>query len=137
MSTDLKRLAHRFVEKIWNRGNLAALDDFCTATIVRHHSPFPTVEGLVAYRAFIADTRAIFPDLQMTVEEVIIEGNTVVTRVFWTGTQLGPLRWTALPPTGKPVRVALCSVVHMQDGKIAEEFAYVDQLGMLQQLQGG
>lgn len=134
MSTDLKTIAARFIEEIWNQGDLAALDEFCTATIVRHHPPFPTVEGLAAYHEFIADTRAIFPDLYMAVEEIIAAGDTIVVRCFWTGTQRQALRWTELPATGKHVRVALCSVVHMQAGKIAQEFAYVDNLGMLRQL---
>lgn len=134
MSTEQKANAQRFIEEVWNKGNLDALDDLCTPTVVRQQPPYPPVEGLAAYRAYIAETRAIFPDLHMTVDEMIIEGDTLVVRSFWTGTQMKPLRWNALPPNGKQVRVASCSVVHIQDGKIAEEFAYVDYLSMMQQL---
>lgn len=134
MSTDLKAKVQHLIDEVWNKGNLTAADDFCAATIICHHPPYPVVEGLAAYCANIADTRAIWPDMKMTVEEMIVEGDTVVIRGFWTGTQTGPLRWTNLPPTGKAVKVPFCEVIHMVDGKIAEAFGYHDNWGMLRQL---
>ena len=134
MAIDHKAKVLHFIDEVWYKGNLAALDEFCTPTVIRHQPPYPAIEGLYAYRTNIADTRAIWPDIKMTVEEFIVNGDTVVMRGFWTGTQTGPLRWTNLPPTGKAIKVPFCEVLHMVDGKIAVAFGYHDNLGMLQQL---
>ncbi|MEZ4868041.1 MAG: ester cyclase [Caldilineaceae bacterium] len=134
MSTELKTKIERFIDEVWNKGNLDALDEYCAANVVRQQPPYPTIEGIAAYRDFVASTLAIWPDIKMTVEEFIIKGETVVLRGFWTGAQTGPLRWTNLPPTGKAVKVPFCEVLHMVDDKIAEGFGYHDNLGMLQQL---
>jgi len=163
MSNERKTIVQSLVQEVWNGGNLAALEQFCAATIVRrqppfppveglaayrdflattfatfanilHHPPYPVLEGLAAYRANLADTRAIWPDMKMIIEEMIVEGDTVVARGFWSGTQTGPLRWTNLPPTGKAVKAPACAVYHLQDGKVIEEFEYLDNLGMLRQL---
>ncbi|MEZ4662324.1 MAG: ester cyclase [Caldilineaceae bacterium] len=134
MSTELQAKIELFIDEVWNHGKLAALDEYCASNVVRQQPPYPTIEGLAAYRDFVTSTLAIWPDIKMTVEEFIVAGDTVVIRGFWTGTQTGPLRWTNLPPSGNQVKVAFCEIIHMADGKIAEGFGYHDNLGMLQQL---
>lgn len=134
MSTELKARMQHFIDEVWNRGNVAALDAICTPNMVLLQPPYPPIEGLEAYRKYVVDTRAIFPDLHMTVEEMIVEGDSVALRGFWTGTQTGPLRWTSLPATGKKVKVAFCELIHMSGDKANEGFGYHDNLGMLRLL---
>lgn len=137
MSTEQKAIAQGLMREVWNSGKLAALADFCAPTIVRRQPPFPPVEGIAAYRDFLATTFATFANLHMTATEIVAEGNTVVLHGAWSASQTGPLAWAGLPATGKSFEVAYCTVLHLQDDKVVEEIVYVDHLGLLQQLRGG
>ncbi len=127
----------QLIDEVWNGGNLATLEAFYAATILRRQPPFPPVEGLAAYRAFLTDTFATFANLHMVADEIICEGNTVVLLGTWSAQQVGPLVWANLPATGKVFAVPYCTVLHLQDDKVFEELVYVDQLGMVQQLRSG
>jgi len=106
MSNERKTIVQNLVQEVWNGGNLAALEQFCAATIVRRQPPFPPVEGLAAYRDFLATTFATFANLHMTVTEIVAESNTVVLHGIWSANQTGPLAWAGLPATGKAFAVA-------------------------------
>ena len=73
-----------------------------------------------------------FPDLHLTVEDMIAEGDKVVTRFTSRGTQTGA--FMGIPPTGKQVTVSSIVIARIADGKIVEEWGLDDQMGMLQQL---
>jgi steroid delta-isomerase-like uncharacterized protein len=75
---------------------------------------------------------AAFPDLQVTIHDQIAEGNTVVTRKTYQGTQLGA--FMGLPPSGKRMSVEVIDILRIVDGKITEHWVVGDELGMLQQL---
>lgn len=134
MSNERKTIVQSLVQEVWNGGNLAALEQFCAATIVRRQPPFPPVEGLAAYRDFLATTFATFANLHMTVTEIVAESNTVVLHGIWSANQTGRLAWAGLPATGKAFAVAYCTILHFQEGKVVEEIVYVDHLELMQQL---
>jgi predicted ester cyclase len=73
-----------------------------------------------------------FPDMKITIEDQIAEGDKVVTRSRSRGTYQGEL-W-GIPPTGKEVEVTSISMDRIEGGKIAEHWTHADQLGMMQQL---
>jgi steroid delta-isomerase-like uncharacterized protein len=75
---------------------------------------------------------AAFPDLNITVEDLIAEGDRVVARWTLRGTHQGAS--LGMPPTGKQVTMPGISVVRLAGGKSAEQWVIHDQLGMLQQL---
>ncbi|MEZ4712969.1 MAG: ester cyclase [Caldilineaceae bacterium] len=136
MSSELKTITQSLIDQVWNGGDLAAVDQFYAPTIVRRQPPFPPVAGLAAYRAFLTATFATFANLHMTVNEMVVEGETLVLHGTWRAQQIGPLAWAELPATGKAFEAAYCTVLHFQDGKVVEELVYVDQMGLLQQLRG-
>jgi steroid delta-isomerase-like uncharacterized protein len=89
--------------------------------------------GRAAYRELITMYRNAFPDLKLTIEEQIAEGDKVVTRTNGTGTHRGELFGTA--PTGKRVSdVHGMFVTRIAKGKVIEETVIYDTLGMLRQL---
>lgn len=135
MSVERKNV-QTLIDQVWNSGNLAAIEQFYAPTIVRRQPPFPPVEGLAAYRDFLTTTFTTFADLHMTAVEMVVEDNTVVLHGTWRAQQIGPLAWANLPATGKAFAVPYCTVLHLQEDKVAEEFVYVDHLGMVQQLRG-
>jgi predicted ester cyclase len=73
-----------------------------------------------------------FPDLRVTIEDMIAEGDKVVIRFTTHGTQQGALG--SIPPTGKQVAVPTIEITRIADGKIVEDWGLDDRLGMLQQL---
>jgi steroid delta-isomerase-like uncharacterized protein len=76
--------------------------------------------------------RSAFPDLQVTIHDQIAEGDTVVTRKTYHGTQLGA--FMGLPPSGKQMTVEVIDIFRIADMKITEHWVVGDELGMLQQL---
>ncbi len=79
-----------------------------------------------------ASYRTAFPGNQLTVEDYLAEGDTVVSRWTGRGTHKGDLMGIA--PTGKQVTVTGISIQRIANGKIVEEWSNYDMLGMLQQL---
>jgi steroid delta-isomerase-like uncharacterized protein len=133
MSTeDNKALMHRFFEEVFNQKNMAAIDEFITPNHVDHTLPpfLPTTpEGT---KRAISMYLAAFPDLHLTIEDMIAEGDKVVTRFTSRGTQ--KRAFMAIPPTGKQVTVSSIVIARIADGKIVEQWGLDDQMGMLQQL---
>src|SRR5215210_817226 len=88
--------------------------------------------ALKASKNSLACFRNAFPDVQLSVEEQIAEGDMVVTRWIASGTHQGELMGIA--PTGNRVTVAGTSVERVVDGKIEETWDNYDALGMMQQI---
>jgi steroid delta-isomerase-like uncharacterized protein len=83
-------------------------------------------------RQGILAIRAGFPDIVVTVEEVITEGDHVVTRNTWWGTHLG--EFNGIPATGRQVEIRGMVIWRIVNGLIAERRALIDTLSLLQQL---
>ena len=124
------------VEKVWNEGDLATADQFIATDYVRHDPAAPEdVIELDAFKEMAAMYRAAFPDLYLCIEDVIApgeKGEKVAMRWSSTGTHQG--EWMGLAPTGKRVQTSRISFLRFEAGKIAEEWVYWDNLGLLQQL---
>lgn len=133
MSTEgNKALIRRFYEEVFNQRNLAALDDFYAPDHVDHTLPPGMPVGPDGTRQAIAITLAGFPDLRVAIEDMIAEGDKVVTRFTINGTQQGT--FGSISPTGKQVAVSTIEITRVVDGKIVEDWGLDDRLGMLQQL---
>lgn len=92
-------------------------------------------EILYGYEAFIKYGMMMFsafPDGRHILEEVIAEGNTVVTRGIFLGTHQGELMGIA--PTGKQVQFSVVHIDRVMDGKVTEHWGQADMLSLMQQL---
>jgi steroid delta-isomerase-like uncharacterized protein len=136
MSTqDNKALVRRWVEEVLNTRDVSDQSpayQLVAADFVGHFPGQPPIEGLEAFRQFGSLYFSAFPDLQITPEELIAEGDKVTMRYGWRGTQQGELM--GFPATGKQVRASGISILRIANGKIAEQWDSFDNLGMLQQL---
>ena len=123
---DIRAKTHRHVEELWNKGNLDLLDELYTPDYVRHNPAAfgGDVEGREANKQYVAGTRRDFPDLQITEVEITVEGDTRTLRYTMRGTHT----------SGAQVTFEGCSVAHWVDGKLVEEWEYLDTLDILQQL---
>jgi steroid delta-isomerase-like uncharacterized protein len=124
-----KAIFRRIVEEGFNKGNLAIVDELVATNHVNHTD---NVHGPEEYKQFITMYRTAFPDLHMTIEDQIAEGNKVVNRWTSRGTHKGDLM--GIPPTGKQTTVMGMYVARIIGGKIVEEWGNFDALGMMQQL---
>lgn len=127
-----KAVARRCHEEILNKGNLAAVDELIDANYVYHEPGAPEIHGREGLKQMIMMYLNAFPDLHMTDEDMVAEGDKVVVRGTMRGTNKGELMGT--PPTGKPVTVTTIMVLRFAGGKVAEEWEVYDALGMMQQL---
>ena len=129
-----KGLARRFMDEVWNKGNLAFIDQVTAPNFVSHDpvSPENTGGGVEGVRRFAEMYRSAFPDIQMTVEDVIAEGDKVVTRWTVRATHQGELM--GIPPSGNPVAVTGISIDRIEGGKFVETWSNYDALGMMRNL---
>jgi steroid delta-isomerase-like uncharacterized protein len=127
-----KIIVRRFVEESW-KGNLDIVDELTDRDYVGHDPANPEpVRGREGVKAFISMYRAAFPDLRLTVEDQLAEGDLVATRWSSRGTQKGELM--GIDPTGKQVTVSGVTISRLVDGKLVEEFHNWDTFGMMKQL---
>ena len=127
-----KALVRRFVEEVLAGGDFAALAELTTPDCVEHTAPpgQPPGEGTVA--RYLVTWRAAFPDLQITVEDLLAEGDRVAVRLTVRGTHRGA--FLGLPPTGRRVAVGGMELYRLAAGRIVERWAVVDTLALLRQL---
>jgi predicted ester cyclase len=85
-----------------------------------------------ALKQALAGRRLAFPDIQVTVDDQVAEGERVSTRRTWRATHKGAYR--GVGPTGKPVTWTQISVVRFSQGRSVEDWAVADELSILQQL---
>src|SRR5688572_21750196 len=130
MSTEAnKLLLRRYIEDVWHSGNLAAL---VAADYRRHVSPTAPPLTLDGQKQRLAGFRSAFPDIALTLEDVLAEGNRVVFRSTIRGTHEGAFQGIA--PTGTRVTVGLLDMVHIQNDRIVEQWGGPDLLDLLRQL---
>jgi steroid delta-isomerase-like uncharacterized protein len=129
-----KAVVRRFLEGGYNRGDLAIADELCTPDFedqfLEAHPELP--RGPEGARRHIADSRATFGDLQITIEELVAEGDTVVAR--WTARSVHRGTFLKVAPTGRRVTVPAVGFARLVDGKIARWRAHFDLHGLLRQL---
>lgn len=135
MSTEEnKAFMRRFYEEVFNQKNLAAIDDFVAPDFVnRSAAQLGLVSGdLEHVKQFVGVVMQAFPDLHYTVEDMVAEGDKVVTRLTLSGTQQGA--FMGIPATGKHATVSDIEIFRITGGKAVETWVQVDFLGLLQQL---
>jgi len=117
-------------ETLFNRKDLDAINSFFTEDFVDH-----TGTGDKDRSQYSDDCVAIaaaFPDLHVSCDEVIAQGDKVVKRFTATGTQKGP--FFGLPASGKPFTMGGMYMYRIRDGRICEQWRVADMLGLMQQV---
>jgi steroid delta-isomerase-like uncharacterized protein len=133
MSEANKRLVSRIADDIWNRHDLAAIDEVMTPDATYHGPHMPNgVGNRESWRRAIAMYLGAFPDSRVTFEELIASGDFIVGRWSATATHTGGLPGVAA--TGKRINISGITIYRIADGMIAEAWEQLDMLGMWQQL---
>jgi predicted ester cyclase len=126
-----KAFARRLVQEVFHGNDLSRIDPWFTPDIVAH-DPGVTYQGRERLRQGIAHFRSAFPDLRITIDDLLAEGDRVVLRYTGRGSHQGEFRGIA--PTGKPFTYTGILIWRFVDGQVAEHWAQPDLLGLFQQL---
>jgi len=120
-----------FLDAAWNRGDISVID----RAVAEHHVEHEP-DGDEVGRGHLKDTvlvyRTAFPDLRMSFEDQIADGDRVVTRWTASGTHLGELN--GIGATGRAAHVSGVFIHRLAEGQISESWSMFDQMGLLLQL---
>lgn len=133
-----KRQLADFISRIWDNGDLDAVDDHLADTYTIHHDPGDPWDGQALDRAGfkdrVAKSRAAFPDQRFDIQALIAEGDSVVMTWLWSATHSGDL--PGFPATGRTVRMSGATVYGFdRDLRLTGHWQITDRLGIFQQLQ--
>lgn len=130
---DNKALVSRFYEEVWDRGNSDFAFEVFADDYVRHDfRQTDALPGPAGQKKIADDFRAAFPDLRVTIDLIIGDGDFVVGRWTATGTPSEP--WGGMEPTGRRVTFSAANIFRFEDGKVAEIWNHRDDLGLREQL---
>ena len=133
MSAENKGIARRFLEEAFNSGDLDVVDELVAPEFVNHDAALPEpATGVEATKASIKGYRDAFPDLRLTIEQQLAEGEFVTTRWSARGTHQGDL--LGMAATGKQATVTGITIDRIVDGRFVESWTNWDTLGLMQQL---
>ena len=129
---DTKELLQR-VTQLWNGGDPRSANEIYADDCVYRGAAMPEpIRGRDALTAHMTHMRKIFPDLRLTADETLTEGDRIAVRWTWTGTHKG--EWEGVAPTGRKVTETGLSMLRLRNGKIVDEFVASDRHSLFQQL---
>lgn len=133
-----KDLCRRFIQKVFNEGEVSLIRDFMSPGAVNHEladsfgSEAPPGHSIEWMADLVFLYRRAFPDLHLEIQDQIAEGDQVVTSLRMRGTQKNTLMMVAA--SGRKIDIAGIRVDRVVGGKIVESRFHFDGLGMLRQL---
>jgi steroid delta-isomerase-like uncharacterized protein len=122
----------RIFELAFNQGDLTIVDELLALDSVTHIPAWGMPARRMGLKLFIASLRTAFPDLHCTIEDEILEGGRSAAHWTMRGTHMGV--FLGSPPTGRAIVAKGTIFARIENGRIAENWILVDQLGILQQL---
>lgn len=135
MLEDNKAVVRRLVEAIQNGHQLERLEEFFDPHFVNHLEPPDLASELNAVeraRLVFRQLFAAFPDLHVTIQQQVAEGDKVVTYKTFHGTHQG--EFMGVPPTGRTIEFAVIDILRLEQGKVVEHWAVQDRLALMQQV---
>ena len=118
---------------VFNSGDMSVVDEITADGAVNHDPATPEeAQGPEGFKEFVQMYRTAFPDLHITVDDQVSDGDKVCTRWTSEGTNDGELM--GMPATGKHVKVSGLTIDKIEDGKVVESWNQWDNLGLMQQL---
>jgi steroid delta-isomerase-like uncharacterized protein len=133
---DLSDASRRLLEQSFNEGNLGVIDELVASDAVNHDPATPPqmrgLRGPEVLKRTVSMYRTAFPDVRITVDDVIAADDRVVLRWHSEGTHRGEL--AGLAPTGARGSVTGISIDQWKDGKVVEAWVEWDNLGLARQL---
>lgn len=127
-----KALVRSLFEEVINPGELDRADEFLGAGFVEHDPAPGQAPGVEGFKQVIAMLRSAFPDLRITIEDLVAEADKVSVRLTVRGTHRDEFQ--GIPPTDRQVAWAGISIIRIADGKVVERWFQSDVLGLRRQI---
>lgn len=124
-----KAIVRRAIEKGWNTGDLAVIEELYAPGFVFHQEGGGAIEGVDAFKMWVQVIHTAFPDIKYTINAMYAEGDKVATRYSATGTHTGDFR--GIPPTGKSFNLTGHMIHRIRDGQKIEGWGVWDTVGLL------
>jgi len=118
-TTANKAIMHRVFEEGFNQGRLEVVDELFSTRFVDHSTP-EQAAGTEGVKEYFAAVREAFPDMQVSIEDMVAEGEKVVVRTTWRGTHLGT--YASIPASGRRVARTMIQIFRIVNGQIEEEW---------------
>jgi predicted ester cyclase len=133
MSTEEnKALSRRVIEEIFNKQNPALVDELIDTNFVDHGIAGKGFKGPEGFKQYVTTFITAFPDLHLTIDDMVAEGDKVALRLTARGTHKGD--FMGIDPTGKQITAPGIVIQRIADNKFVEAWLVNDNLGMMQQL---
>lgn len=130
MSADIKAMVKKVFEEGMNKRNLNIFDELLHKDFVNY--TFPDPSGPEGFKGAVNMFLTGFPDMKITLDDILAESITCATRGYFTGTHKG--EFMGIPATGKPVNVKFIDMWKLKDGKLHESWVVMDIAGLMQQI---
>ena len=127
-----KARQRRVWEEVFNKGNLAIIPELFAPNYVYHGPMGIEAKGPEGFKQLVTMFRAAFPDIHVTIDDMVAEGDKVVSRFTFTATHKG--EWMGVAPTGKQVTLSGILIDRWVGGKEVEAWSVLDMLAMMQQM---
>ena len=127
-----KAIVSQFIDGLFTKGDLGAVDAFLAEDFVNHDPPFGATSDREGMRGASAMFRAAFPDWHSNVSLLIGEDDLIVEQFTATGTQHGEIM--GVPANGRTVALRGIQIFRVREGRIVERWGRLDDLGLLSQL---
>lgn len=125
-------LLRRYVSEIWDNARTQAIDEFLSPSYCRHVSELGPPLNREQQKRLLQSFRAAFPDIRLTLHDVVATENWIAFRSTIHGTHEG--EFLGLPSTDKKVTVGLVDMIRIEDGKFVEQWGGPNLLDLAQQL---
>lgn len=136
MSEANKALIRRWFEEVWDKGRAEAIDEMFAEDCANHglvdDAGNPTILGPASFKAFHQNFRSAFPNITVTVEDVLAEGDKIAARCIVRGSHTGS--GLGFAATDKAVEIEGIVIARIKDGKFVETWNNFDFLKMYRQL---
>lgn len=128
-----KALIVRFVDELFNKGNMGIVGEIFTPDFIEHEQLPPGIpSGREGVKVLSSVLRSAFPDFKATIEDTLAEGDKVVVRMTWSGTHKG--EFMGVPASGKRVTIGVIDIIRITNGKFVEHWGQMDGMGLMQQI---
>jgi predicted ester cyclase len=127
-----KDLMRRFVEQVLNTKGSEGIErvrDFLSEDHVNHNDRSERGNGIEGMQNHILAVRRTYPDIEVTIDDQIAEGDLVVSRLTYRGTHAG--KWLGIKPTGKKFTLEGAKIVRIREGRIVESWGFFNTLEAL------
>ena len=131
---EIKSLERRWMKE-WNKGKaaaMAAIDELFATDFVEHGGTGEDAVGIKGYKQSVSDVYRAFPDINITIDDMVVEGDKVAVRFTFSGTHKG--KFMGVPPTNKKVKMWGLYIDRVAGGKFVESWTRYDTLGLMKQI---